>query len=197
MAQYIFRFLASVVSVYTFLCFLRIILTWIPTLSYSPFTRFIAKITDPYLDRFRHIKWLVMGSFDFSPAVGLCLLSLISTMLTSFSHGGSFSFGMILAMIVELAWTIASSLLGFLMIVLIVRLVMILTNHDNYGNPIVDQLDSSIRPMVYNIAKTFSAGKPISYKAALIISLVCLFVVLVFGSVLLGRLSTLIRSIPF
>ncbi len=197
--QTIFRVLASLVSVYTFICFVRIILTWIPSLSYSRFTNFLARITDPYLNLFRGIRWLRMGSFDFSPAVGLCLLSVASSLLSHFSHMARFSIGSILSMIVELAWSLASSILTFILIMLIVRLVLILIKKDDYysQSPILDQLDRSIAPLVHNISKTFTGGKKITYKSALIIASVSIFVVQIVGSLLFSWIATLISSLPF
>lgn len=193
----IFRILAAVVSLYTLLCFIRIILTWIPSLSYSKFTRFLASICDPYLNLFHGIRWLVFGSFDFSPAVALCLLGAASTLLSNFSHQGYFSLGMILAMILSLIWSIISSLLVFFIILLIIRAIMLASNRNGYSGSLLDQVDRSITPIVYRIACTFSAKKNMSYKKALIISTVVLVIILAAGTVLINYLSTLIQGIPF
>ena len=82
MPRTIFSIVSFVVSVYALMCFLRILLTWVPSLSYSRFSRFLGKICDPYLNIFRGIKWLRLGSFDFSAALGLCILGVLATMLS-------------------------------------------------------------------------------------------------------------------
>ena len=192
----IFRILSAVVSIYTLLCFIRIILTWIPNAAYSGFTRFLSKVCDPYLNLFHGIRWLVFGSFDFSPAVALCLLGAASTLLANFSHQGYFSLGMILAMIVSLVWSIASSLLVFFIILLIVRLIMLASNKNGYAGSLLDQVDRSISPIVYRIAGTFSANKNMPYKKALIVSAVVIGICLIIGSVLFSYLGSLLQNLP-
>ena len=70
----LFQLLASVISFYTMVCFVRILLTWIPSAQYSKFGRILASICDPYLNLFRGLRFLRVGMFDLSPAVALCLL---------------------------------------------------------------------------------------------------------------------------
>ena len=58
----ILSILAAAVSIYALLCFVRIILTWMPSLAYSRGARLLASVCDPFIDRFRHKKWLTLGS---------------------------------------------------------------------------------------------------------------------------------------
>lgn len=197
--QVVFRTIASLVSVYTFICFIRIILTWIPTLSYSKFTNILASITDPYLNLFRGIRWLRMGSFDFSPAVGLCLLSVASSLLAHFSRMARFSVGSILGMVTGLLWSLISSIISFILILFVVRLVIILIKKNDYysGNPIMEQIDHSIAPLVHNISKLFTGGNKITYKTALIIASITLFVLQILGGFFFNWISALLASLPF
>ena len=110
------RIISSLISVYTFLCFIRIILTWIPGMSYNKVTNILASICDPYLNLFRNIKWLTIGSFNFSPALALCLLGAASMLLTHFSHQGRISVGIILSLIVQIIWVMIHSIILFFMI---------------------------------------------------------------------------------
>ena len=122
----IFGIIATVLTIYSLLCFFRIILTWIPEMSYSKAAQFLAGICDPYMNIFRGIKWLRMGSFDFSPALGLCLLGAFSSLFKMLSNGGMISIGMIIAMGIQIISSIISSLLTFIIIVFAVRLLVIL-----------------------------------------------------------------------
>lgn len=177
MMNTIFGIVATLLSIYSFLCFIRIILTWIPELSYSKAVNTLSNICDPYMNLFRGIRWLKMGNFDFSPALALCLLGAISSLFKMLSNGGAISIGLILAMISNVIFSIISSLLVFVIIIFIVRLVIIFVNKDNYNSSsfMMNQLDSSISPLVYKIARTFSLGKTLTYKNALIISIISLF----------------------
>ena len=102
--SYIFTFLSTLVSIYTIMCFLRIIFTWIPSLSYSKAARFLAAVCDPYLNFFRRIRWLTIGNLDFSPALALCILGAGTSIFGSLARGHVFSFSRILIMIVEALW---------------------------------------------------------------------------------------------
>lgn len=194
----IFGIIATVLTIYSLLCFFRIILTWIPGMSYSKAAQFLAGICDPYMNIFRGIKWLRMGSFDFSPALGLCLLGAFSSLFKMLSNGGMISIGMIIAMGIQIISSIISSLLTFIIIVFAVRLLVILMNRNNY-NPssfMLNQLDSSISPLVYRIAKTFTAGRNLTYKTALIISIVSLVAANIIFTFISNILINIVANLP-
>ncbi len=195
----IFTTLASIVSIYSTMCFIRIILTWIPQLSYSKFAQVLASITDPYLNLFRRIRWLQLGGFDFSPAIGFALLTALSSIFSRLARMQYFSVGQLLAMFIMLAWSIASSIIVFILILFIIRFIIILVRHQDYyyGNPIMETIDRSIAPLAHNISKLFTAGKKITYKTALIISSVVMVVVLAGGGILFQWLASLVSRIPF
>ena len=194
----IFGIIATVLTIYSLLCFFRIILTWIPEMSYSKAAQFLAGICDPYMNIFRGIKWLRMGSFDFSPALGLCLLGAFSSLFKMLSNGGMISIGMIIAMGIQIISSIISSLLTFIIIGFAVRLLVILMNRNNY-NPssfMLNQLDSSISPLVYRIAKTFTAGRNLTYKTALIISIVSLVAANIIFTFISNILINIVANLP-
>lgn len=199
MLQLILGIFASVLSLYSVLCFIRIILTWIPSLSYSPFARFLSTICDPYLNLFRGIKWLVLGSFDFSPALSLCLLGAGTSILKSLSNGGRISIGVLLAMLIDIIWTIITSLLTFIIILLVIRLIIILTSKSEYanGNILIEQVDRSISALVFRVASFFTGGRRVTYKAALITSIIMLIITNFIGSILFSYISGLLIIIPF
>ncbi|MBS7242569.1 MAG: YggT family protein [Treponema sp.] len=194
----IFGIIATVLTIYSLLCFFRIILTWIPEMSYSKAAQFLAGICDPYMNIFRGIKWLRMGSFDFSPALGLCLLGAFSSLFKMLSNGGMISIGMIIAMGIQIISSIISSLLTFIIIVFAVRLLVILMNRNNYNpsNFMLNQLDSSISPLVYRIAKTFTAGRNLTYKTALIISIVSLVAANIIFTFISNILINIVANLP-
>ncbi|MBQ0039236.1 MAG: YggT family protein [Treponema sp.] len=194
----LFVMLASAVSLYSMLCFVRIILTWIPDLAYSRFTQILATICDPYMNLFRGIRWLRMGNFDFSPALALCLLGAVSSLLKSIAYGGSFSLASILAVAVQVVFSIISSLLVFIIIVFIVRLVVIMMSRNQYSSSsfMLNQIDSSISPLVYRIARTFSFGRTVTYKSALVISIIALIFTNIALTHISGFIISLVMTIP-
>ena len=81
--MFIFSLLAGLISIYTMLCFIRIILTWFPSMTYNKFTLFLSRICDPYLNIFRRIQFLRLGYVDFSPAVAVALLVAVSSLVSN------------------------------------------------------------------------------------------------------------------
>lgn len=167
----LFQLLASVISFYTMVCFVRILLTWIPSAQYSKFGRILASICDPYLNLFRGLRFLRVGMFDLSPAVALCLLIAASSILGNLAAAHSFSLGGLLATVLYLVWSVVSSVLGFLILLLVVRLIVLLMRKDGYGS-IWDSLDRSLNPIVFRMTSLFTRGKPTPYKTALILATV-------------------------
>ena len=174
--MFILRIFSAFLSLYSLLCLLRIIITWIPNYSYSKPADILAQICDPYMNLFRGIKWLRFGSFDFSPALALCILGAGSKLFSSLANGGYINLQMILAMILGIFFSILSSLIFFLIILFAIRLILIMINRDSYNTSgfMANQIDSSISSIVYRIARTFAIGRRITYKAALIISIIAL-----------------------
>lgn len=174
--MFILRIISAFLSLYSLLCLLRIIITWIPNYSYSKPADILAQICDPYMNLFRGIKWLRFGSFDFSPALALCILGAGSQLFSSLANGGYINLQMILAMILGIFFSIPSSLIFFLIILFAIRLILIMINKDSYNTSgfMANQIDSSISSIVYRIARTFAMGRRITYKAALIISIIAL-----------------------
>lgn len=174
--MFILRIISAFLSLYSLLCLLRIIITWIPNYSYSKPADILAQICDPYMNLFRGIKWLRFGSFDFSPALALCILGAGSQLFSSLANGGYINLQVILAMILGIFFSILSSLIFFLIILFAIRLILIMINRDSYNTSgfMANQIDSSISPIVYRIARTFAMGRRITYKAALIISIIAL-----------------------
>ena len=174
--MFILRIISAFLSLYSLLCLLRIIITWIPNYSYSKPADILDQICDPYMNLFRGIKWLRFGSFDFSPALALCILGAGSQLFSSLANGGYINLQMILAMILGIFFSILSSLIFFLIILFAIRLILIMINRDSYNTSgfMANQIDSSISSIVYRIARTFAMGRRITYKAALIISIIAL-----------------------
>ena len=174
--MFILRIISAFLSLYSLLCLLRIIITWIPNYSYSKPADILAQICDPYMNLFRGIKWLRFGSFDFSPALALCILGAGSQLFSSLANGGYINLQMILTIILEIFFSILSSLIFFLIILFAIRLILIMINRDSYNTSgfMANQIDSSISSIVYRIARTFAMGRRITYKSALIISIIAL-----------------------
>lgn len=194
----IFSILASVVSIYIILCFVRVMLSWFPGAEYSKFGMFMRQMCDPYLDIFRRFRFLRFSSFDFTPAIALCVLMALQAFFTSLATGAGFRLSTILAMLVMLVGNIFTSLLGFLAVIVLVRLIVYLFIGDgNSSYSIWTVVDRSISPIIFRIAGIFFKNQSISFVKALVTSFITLVAFSAVISYVIRVLGSLISLIPF
>ena len=175
------------------LCFVRIILSWIPQFSYSKVAEILEKICAPYLNLFRKIP-LQFANIDFSPIIALIVLSGISSILQTIAVLEKISLGVILAIIIQMVWAAISSILLLLIILLAVRLVVLLLNKDSIG------FWSSVDSLSYKIAryviKTFFKNKFVNIQTTTIIALVSMIILRLLGGFLFTILVNLFQGFP-
>lgn len=188
---------AGAVSLYSTLCFFRIILTWFPSLNYSAIGKFLSSICDPYLNLFSRLP-LRIGMFDFTAMIAIGILYVISSILGNISASGYISLSMILANLLSIVWSIASSIATVIMIIFIVRyLVSIFSKTSNQYDSPWQRFDDAIRNMVFKICNFFTGGRSISYKTALLIDSIAMLAILILSSFLYRWLMIFIHYIPF
>eukprot|EP00898_Chlorokybus_atmophyticus_P005342 jgi/Chlat1/5809/Chrsp4S06171 len=73
---------ASFIKMYLLLLFLRVLLTWFPTIEWdaSPWVT-LRQVTDPYLNVFRNMIPPVAGQIDFTPIIGFLVLQFLVQVL--------------------------------------------------------------------------------------------------------------------
>ncbi|MDE5898795.1 MAG: YggT family protein [Treponemataceae bacterium] len=195
--QMFFQLSAGIVSMYTLLCFLRIILSWLPSLNYSGFGRFLSAACDPYLNLFRRLP-LHIGGLDFSPVLSIGLLTVLSSILGNIARTGRVHFGEILAYLVAMIWSAFSSVAGILLLLLIIRFfVFLFSRRSNYYNSIWTQIDNTFGPIVFRISSFLTNGRPPTYRNALLVSIITILVLLVCARILISIITTLLIRIPF
>lgn len=188
---------AGAVSLYSTLCFFRIILTWFPSLNYSAIGKFLSSICDPYLNLFSRLP-LRIGMFDFTAMIAIGILYVISSILGNISASGYISLSMILANLLSIVWSITSSIATVIMIIFIVRyLVSIFSRTSNQYDSPWQRFDDAIRNMVFKICNFFTGGRSISYKTALLIDSIAMLAILILSSFLYRWLMVFIHYIPF
>ena len=121
-------FSAVVLGIFSALIFVRIIVSWIlffvgrrrwsstidnngndQTQGFynllSSADSFLGKICDPYLKLFSGVKSLRRSNLDLTPLLALVVLNLVRTLLGTFAEIGSFTGGLVLAVLLEVIWT--------------------------------------------------------------------------------------------
>ena len=75
--------LANFLNIYLLLIFVRILLTWFPTVNWmNQVAAFLSPITDPYLNIFRSFI-PPLGGLDISPILAILVLQLVAQLFTS------------------------------------------------------------------------------------------------------------------
>ena len=197
MIQTILSILAGVLSLYTLLCFIYILMSWFPGARFTKFGHFMSSVCDPYMNLFRKMSFLRIGNIDFSPIVSLGILSLASAILAGIQHTGRIFLGGILGTILSSLWGIASSIMGIFALLIFIRWIVLLINkgRTSYESG-WNQVDMILNKMSYKIAGTFSK-KSMSYQTSLLLSWIILLVALIVGHILIGILVSLCYKMPF
>ncbi len=188
---------AGAVSLYSTLCFFRIILTWFPTLNYSAIGKFLSSICDPYLNFFSKLP-LRIGMIDFTAMVAIGVLYVISSTLANIAVSGYISLSMILANLINIVWSIGSSIITVVMLIFFVRyLVSVFSKSSNQYDSPWQRFDDAIRNLVFKICNFFTGGRNISYKSALLIDSIALLLILTVSFFLINLILRFVNYIPF
>jgi YggT family protein len=82
--------LAQFLNIYLLLIFVRILLTWFPTVEWmNQLTSVLSPITDPYLNVFRSFIPPI-GGLDLSPIVAIIVLQFVAQILGSLASSTAF-----------------------------------------------------------------------------------------------------------
>jgi YggT family protein len=166
----IMNVLGGIVSLYTILIFVRIVLMWFPGAQYGRAAGFLSSLTDPYLNWFRRFKFLRVANLDLSPIAAIAALSLANTVLLTLARFGRITAGIILAMLGSVIWSVVSFILNFFIIILALRLAAYLTNRDVYHGfwRVIDQVSA---PVLYRINRVVFGRRLVRYMTGIIVSL--------------------------
>lgn len=187
----------GVLTIYTVMCFVRIILTWFPGALWTKFGRFLCAMCDPFMNLFAKLP-LRFGMLDFSPVVAIGVLTLGSSLLDGVARTGRIYLAGVLMAVLNLLWSVVQSLLSLLTLVLIVRfIVSIIQKGEAPYNSIWYALDRALSPIIGRISKLLTGGKKVTYQKALALSIVTLILISVAGMFIVYLLCQVLAMIPF
>lgn len=175
MAQF-FNLTASLLSLYSFIIFIRIIFSWINMRAnnYGPtqnrIVDFLYKITDPYLNWFRRFKFLQIGFLDFSVIMAVVTLYFIANIFVVLGATGTITLAIFMGILLGSIRSLVTSILWIFTIILIVRIVFIQLNKYSH---FFYNLDGYIEPWVRKFSNIFTK-RFTSYKVNLIILVIAL-----------------------
>ncbi len=192
----VFFAISFLLMVYMVLILIRVLATWFSGVSTPGFITWIARITDPFLNMFRGLRFLRIQYMDLSPLAALALIFILYYVATDLSMAQSIWFGRVLAIIIEvLSMSIRSVFVVFGVLALI-RLIAIFAKASSVSR-VWFTLDHMLQPLIYPIAARLSPRKVLPYGTGLGIFiglnaaawLGCLF--------LFNQLAYLANKIPF
>lgn len=189
------RLLSFAISIYSFLCLIRLLLSFSPSLQQNSFYAFLTSICDPYLYLFRKLTFLRMNQLDFSPIISLGLLYMLTQMLNTIIAIKRFSLGILLSVIVNFAFSIVNSFLFFLIIILAIRLIFLLLNKDT--SSIWFSFDQFIKPIADFITKKFYKNSFYTFQKSLIVSLISFIVFSAIFRIVALILVSFFQTLPF
>ncbi len=162
----VFRLLAAATSMYMLLCIVRIFLTWFPTRMMGRPAELVERGTDPYLLLWKRIPFLQAGNVDFSPIAALAALSGVSRIFSVASYG-SLTVGVALSLLIEVVWAPVSFLLGFFIVLLVVRIVAYAARWNSL-HPVWRSIDAMINPVLFSIKRIVYKNRIVNYMQGLI-----------------------------
>ena len=186
---------SGILGVYILLLCIRIFLTWFSGMAFGGPMVFLQSICDPYLNWFRRFRFLRKGPMDFSPLAALAVLSLVRGILGTWGAQGRISLALVLAMIISALWSIVSWVLGFCIIVLILRLIAFAGNVNIYS-PFWRLVDFIAEPILYNICRIIFPMRIVSYLPRIIVSIVALVLVFAALWIAAGLGTMLLQFMP-
>ena len=177
----------QIINVYLFLCFIKILLSWVPSAAYSSFGRMLSSICDPYLNWFRRFRFIRIGMVDFSPILSLGILSIAAQLITSLLATGTIPFWGLCVSIIRLVWSFIGFMLNLLIIFLIIRLIYDVFSSSN-SSPFWYNLDRFLSPVIAKVTGLFPR-KLLQYRTRLILTIIFILLLrialgLFFGSLL-------------
>jgi YggT family protein len=138
---------------------------------------------------------LRLGFIDLSPLVGVAALSVLRSILHTIYRYETISLGIILGLILLSLWSIVSFILGFCIIVLVLRMFAFLTNRDIY-TPFWKIIESISQPLLYKTNRLIFGNRIESYLKGIVISTLILAVIWIGGGFLLPLLANLLFKLP-
>jgi YggT family protein len=198
----IMKFLAALTGLYTLLIFIRVITSWFSGSRNGSFGGYgrplelIRRATDPYLSWWSRFSFLRAGYLDLSPVAGMAFLSLLQNIFGTIARTGQIRMGIILFIVLSSLWSALSFVIGFFIVILILRLIAFVAHRNVYGG-FWRVIDTISRPVLYRITRIFFRSRIVNYLSGLIISILTLIFLFAAGGIAVRNVSMLLPRLPF
>lgn len=193
-------FLAAIISLYSLLIWVRIVLTWIRLPGQggeNSLTHYLGKVVDPYLNWFKGISSLKRSNIDLTPLIALAVLSVVQSILRLFGSYGKITVGMVFALMLNTLWSfLLSPILWFVMALLGVRLYFCYKKGPN-TIAYIKMIDSLIGGVLNWVQRLLYKDKAINDRQLVLTSLIFFGVVYLGSSALIRLLVAFFANLSF
>lgn len=191
--QVLMYIISGILTIFMITISVRIIMSWVKLGHTSKFAEILGRIVDPYLALFKGLPWLRIGPLDFSPILGIVLVSFFVSVTSELAATGFITGWHILILVIYSLWSIVRTILTFLIIVFLVRIVTTQIQSLK-SHPIITSFDSIIYSISSGILGVF-VRKPVSFVTAMAISVVVLIIIRVGGGIGITQLLFVLKGL--
>jgi YggT family protein len=190
------QILGFALSMYSFIIFVRIILTWFQAEDFGQISYWLGRITDPYINWFRRFDFLRISRIDLSVIAALVTLWIARGIAYQIAAIGRITLGMIMAIVLG---AVASAFFFFVTFFLILAIVRFLGEvfGANTATRFWIVLDQILEPIIHRVVTPIVRGRPLNYQNALLVFGGACFLVSLVGRFLVGVLIIWLRGLPF
>lgn len=173
-------FIARLLSIYSFVIWIRIMASWInPFPRPGSFTYYLACIVDPYLNTFRSSRFRA-GMLDFSPIIGIGVLSVVQSVFEIYGTYGMMSLSLIVQLFISAFWSYGVSIFfTFGFILLVMKTIASFMNGSNFSM-VMERMGTFTDPITNWVQRTFFRTRFVR-KTTLNLITLAIFVVLYFA----------------
>jgi YggT family protein len=187
--------LAGLAGFYSLLVLIRVMLAWFSGVRYGRPVELLARITDPYLDWWHRAFGLRAGYFDLSPIAAMAALSLARSIFSTIAHYGRISVGIILAIVLSALWSALSFILGFCIVLLVLRFIAYMTGRGVHGT-FWQIINTISQPILYRVNRIIFGKRLVNYMTGIIAAITVLAVVRIGGEFAVRLLTALLVKLP-
>ncbi|KGE71464.1 YggT family protein [Spirochaeta lutea] len=199
----LFQILGTIISVYSLLLVVRIIMTWFSQspnrenpISFGRLESILERITEPYLALFRRMSWVRVQNLDLSPLVGLLVLQVVSITFLEFARRGRIALGIFLGVSIE-AFLGTLSFLLFIVIILGALRIIAFYLKTSSLKMFWYSLDRLFQPLITPILAKLFPRRILPYGTALMLFTTVLIIAAVLCRLIIAFLVPLLMNLPF
>jgi YggT family protein len=188
---YLANFVRLLFSIYIILIFIRILFAWLRPNMFNPIVRFVYRLTDPYLKLFAGLRYLRIGTLDFSPILAFYVLYLLQELSYNLILRGHITPEFLTILIITLLFRFVYFILIIFLITVALRFIFGMIRMRG-NNVLVTAVYSISEPAVRPFRNLFKVQQARGVDLAALLSLVVLVLARFF---ILPRLLRLIVTL--